>query len=154
MDRGRDVPAVYPSSYPEQEMDRKSDKEQIYTAPDPPDPSGSPGADLYFRIHDQRHYPVQICVCLPGYQRSQLPCQGDPYDLCLLGICSDVPPFRDPLGDHAGNGKENLPKTFQSQNLDPAAGRDRHSGIWSLCLCEKRHLKLSSDAGTVCVLRL
>ena len=26
------------------------------------------------------------------------PCQGDPYDLCLLGICSDVPPFRDPIG--------------------------------------------------------
>ena len=90
MDRNGNVSSLYHSSYSEPEMDRKSDKEQIYSHAGCTDHTGGTDSDLYAGLHGQRYNFIPASVYVSGYQRGRFLGKSGSYDQCLLGIRADV----------------------------------------------------------------
>ena len=89
-------------------MDRKSSEGKVYTSAYGTDSTGIAGTSVHTGIYDQRDYSFPACLRLSEYHRGSFICQKYPYDLCVLGICLDVPSSGAALEYDDRDGRENV----------------------------------------------
>ena len=127
MDWDGDVSAVYPASHFESEMDIRFEKGTLFCIPHLSVGACPAVFSVDGGIDCQRDDSVKLYIFFSADSRLEFFCETNPYDLFLLGICSDEPALGTALEYYAAHDTAASNETMQSVWLADGI-------LWQLCV--------------------